>query len=60
MLEKISLFILVFAILFLLREMFLLYKGFRLGELNVSTWRLIGTGLSISYITTIIFTGLGI
>jgi hypothetical protein len=50
----------VFAILFLLREMFLLYKGFRLGELNVSTWRLIGTGLSISYITTIIFAGLGI
>ena len=57
MIKKMFLFVLVFAILFLVREAFMFYLSFKRGELDISKWRLLGIGLSISYIMTIIFTG---
>ena len=60
MVKKLFLFVLVFAILFLVKEAFLFYRGFKLGKLDIDKWRLLEVGLSISYIMTIIFTGFDI
>jgi hypothetical protein len=60
MVTKILVFILVFAILNLLKEGFGFYRSLRLGESDMTTPRLWGIGLSIAYIITIIFTGIGL
>ena len=59
MVTKIVIFILIFSILNVLREGFLFYKALRLNKLEMTRARLIGLGLSIAYIFTIIFTGIG-
>lgn len=59
MVTKILVFILVFAILNLIKEGFAFYRSLRLGESDMTTHRLWGIGLSIAYIITIIFTGIG-
>ena len=59
MVTKIVIFILIFSILNVLREGFLFYKALRLNKLEMARARLIGLGLSIAYIFTIIFTGIG-
>jgi hypothetical protein len=58
MITKILLFILVFSILNVIREIFKFYLAIKNEEPNMTNGRLIGLGLSISYIITIIFTGL--
>lgn len=55
---KISVFILIFAILFLTKEVFQFYRAFKTGESNMTTPRLWGIGVALAYIFTIIFTGL--
>lgn len=60
MVTKILVFILVFAILNLLKEGFEFYRSLRIGESDMTTPRLWGIGLSIAYIITIIFTGIGL
>jgi len=57
MLLKIFVFILIFAILFLIREGFLFYKAIQTGEKNMTVYRLFGIGAALAYIFTIIFTG---
>ena len=59
MVTKILVFILVFAILNLLKEGFAFYRSLRLRESDMTAPRLWGIGLSIAYIITIIFTGFG-
>mgnify|MGYP007101876284 CR=1 FL=1 len=58
MVTKILLFILIFSILNVLREIFKFWQALKNEEPNMTNGRLIGLGLSISYIITIIFTGL--
>ncbi len=58
MITKILLFILVFSILNVIRECFKFYLAIKNEEPNMTDGRLVGLGLSISYIITIIFTGL--
>ena len=58
MVTKILLFILIFSILNVLREIFKFWQALRNEEANMTNGRLIGLGLSIAYIITIIITGL--
>lgn len=58
MISKIFLFILIFSILFLIREGFMFYKALRNGKKNITDWRLLGVGVSLSYIITAIIAGL--
>lgn len=55
---KLLTFLLVFAILIVIREIWSVIKAYYLTQKNnITTTRLIGLGLSIAYIITIIFTG---
>lgn len=55
---KLLTFLLVFAILIVIREIWSVVKAYYLTQKNnITTTRLIGLGLSIAYIITIIFTG---
>jgi hypothetical protein len=58
MVTKILLFILVFAILNVLRESVKFWQALRKEEPNMTNGRLLGLGLSLAYIITIIITGL--
>ncbi len=58
MITKIFLFILIFAILNVLRETVKFIQAVRDESPNMTTPRLWGLGLSIAYIITIIITGL--
>ena len=60
MITKIFLFLLIFSILFILNEGLQFYKALMTGEKNITKKRLIGIGLALSYIITIIFTGFGL
>ena len=60
MVTKILIFILIFAILNLFKESFQFYRSLRLGITDMTNWRLLGIGLSIAYILTIIFTGIAL
>ena len=60
MVTKIFLFILVFAILNVLRETVKFIQAMREEKPNMTNGRLVGLGLSIAYIITIIITGLTI
>lgn len=58
MVTKILLFILIFAILNVLREGVKFWQAIREEKPNITNGRLVGLGLSIAYIITIIITGL--
>lgn len=60
MVTKIFLFILIFAILNVLRETVKFIQAMREEKPNMTNGRLVGLGLSIAYIITIIITGLAI
>lgn len=60
MITKIFLFILVFSILNVLRETIKFIQAMRDEKPNITNGRLLGLGLSIAYIITIIITGLTI
>ena len=59
MMTKVLIFILVFSILNILKEGFMFYKSLIERRNNMTTSRLWGVGLSLAYILTIIFTGIG-
>ena len=59
MVTKIIVFILIFAIINLLKEGFNFYRALRTGINDMTNKRLWGIGLSLAYILTIIFTGIG-
>lgn len=59
MVTKILVFILIFSILNILKEGFMFYKALLNNHSNMTTKRLWGIGLSLAYIFTIIFTGIG-
>ena len=58
MITKILLFILIFSILNVIREVFKFVQAIRDEKPNMTNGRLLGLGLSLSYIITIIITGL--
>lgn len=58
MVTKILLFILIFAILNVIREGFKFWQALKNEEPNMTNWRLVGLAASIAYILTIIITGL--
>ena len=60
MVTKIFFFILIFSILNVLRETVKFIQAMREEKPNMTNGRLIGLGLSIAYIITIIITGLTI
>jgi hypothetical protein len=60
MVTKVIVFILIFAILNLIKESFQFYRALRLGVSDMTKPRLWGIGLSIAYILTIIFTGIAL
>ena len=60
MVMKIFVFILVFAILNVIREIVKFLQAMKDEKPNMTNGRLIGLGLSIAYIMTIIITGLTI
>ncbi len=57
--KKIMVFVLIFAILFVIREVFdfIVQLSKENGKYTPTTARLVSLGLAISYILTIIFTG---
>jgi hypothetical protein len=57
---KIIVFLIVFSCLFLFKEGFMFYKALVNGKKNITTKRLWGIGVAISFILTIIFTGIGL
>jgi Na+-transporting NADH:ubiquinone oxidoreductase subunit NqrE len=59
MINKVVIFILIFSILNILKEGFMFYKSMVERRSNMTTKRLWGIGLSLAYILTIIFTGIG-
>ena len=59
MVTKIIVFILIFAIINLLKESFNFYRALRTGINDMTNKRLWGIGFSLAYILTIIFTGIG-
>lgn len=59
MVTKILVFILVFSILNILKEGFNFYRSLKMGKNDMTNKRLWGLGLSLAYIFTIIFTGIG-
>jgi hypothetical protein len=60
MVTKITVFILIFSIINLLKEGFMFYRALKLGKNDMTNFRLWGIGLSLAYILTIIFTGIGL
>lgn len=60
MILKLIVFILIFAVLFLAKECFMFYKAFMTGEKNMTTPRLWGIGVALSFVLTIILTGVSI
>ncbi len=58
MVTKILLFILIFAVLNVIREGFKFWQALKKEEPNMTNWRLVGLAASIAYILTIIITGL--
>lgn len=58
MVTKILLFILIFAVLNVIREGFKFWQALKNEEPNMTNWRLVGFAASIAYILTIIITGL--
>lgn len=58
MVTKIIVFILIFSILFLIKEGYIFYHSFKTGKKDMTSFRLFGIGLSLSFILTIIFTGI--
>lgn len=58
MITKILLFVLIFCILNVVREVFKFVQAVREEKPNMTGGRLLGLGLSLSYIITIIITGL--
>ena len=59
MIIKLFVFLLIFAILFVFREAFFLFKCFYMSQPFTTTkTRLITLGISIAYIITIIITGI--
>ena len=59
MLTKLFIFLLVFAILYCLAEGFLFYRAWKREENNLTWKRAVFIGIALSYIMTIILTGLG-
>ena len=59
MMTKVLIFVLIFSIINLLKEGFMFYKSLMERRNNMTTPRLWGIGLSLAYILTIIFTGIG-
>lgn len=59
MISKVLIFILIFSILNIIKEGFMFYKSLMERHSNMTTPRLWGIGLSLAYILTIIFTGIG-
>lgn len=59
MVTKLIVFILIFSIINLLKEGFNFYRSLRIGRNDMTDRRLWGIGLSLAYILTIIFTGVG-
>ena len=59
MLLKIAVFLFVFAVLFLIKELFLLLRAIfvRADNYKITTLRLIMVGVALSYVLTIMFTG---
>lgn len=57
MFTKLFVFIFVFSILFLIKEIILFIRVLMSGEKNMTEKRLWGIGLSIAYIITMLFTG---
>ena len=62
MLFKIAFFVLMFAIVYVLWELIKFVRAilFNPEGYKMTTLRLVGLGLSLSYILTIIFTGFGV
>lgn len=60
MVTKIIVFVLIFSIINLLKEGFNFYRSLRRGQNDMTNKRLWGIGLSLAYILTIIFTGIGL
>lgn len=60
MVTKITVFILILSIINLLKEGFMFYRALKLGKNDMTNFRLWGIGLSLAYILTIIFTGIGL
>jgi hypothetical protein len=60
MVTKLIVFILIFSIINILKECFMFYRALRLGTNDMTNKRLWGIGLSLAYILTIIFTGIGL
>jgi hypothetical protein len=59
MMTKVLIFVLIFSIINLLKEGFMFYKSLMERRNNMTAPRLWGIGLSLAYILTIIFTGIG-
>lgn len=60
MVTKLLLFLLIFASLYVLAEIFMFYRAWKREENNITVLRAVLIGISLSYILTIILTGLGI
>ena len=59
MVTKLLLFLLIFASLYVLAEIFMFYRAWKREENNITVLRAVLIGISLSYILTIILTGLG-
>lgn len=60
MLTKLFVFVLMFAILFLIKEAILFARAIVSGEKNMTEKRMWGIGVALAYVLTIIFTGIGL
>ena len=60
MVTKLIVFILIFSIINILKECFMFYRALKIGVNDMTNKRLWGIGLSLAYILTIIFTGIGL
>lgn len=58
MVTKIIVFLLMFSILFLLKEGYVFYHSFKIGKKDMTNARLFGIGAALSFVLTIIFTGI--
>lgn len=59
MVTKLLLFLLIFASFYILAEIFMFYRAWKREENNITVLRAVLIGISLSYILTIILTGLG-
>lgn len=60
MILKTFIFVFVFAILFLIKELIEFYKALKTGVKNITEPRLWGIGIALAFIITIIITGFGL